>query len=51
VFVPDDANPLKALSGLHPNGFYAMIADGSVRFLSEKIDLEMLGAPEPSVFQ
>ena len=37
VFVPDDADPTKGLKGLRPGGFNALMCDGSVRFMSEKI--------------
>jgi prepilin-type processing-associated H-X9-DG protein len=41
-FVPDAKNPLKGLLGLHPGGFNAGFADGSVRFISQAIDLKVL---------
>jgi hypothetical protein len=44
VFVPDAANPTKGLTGLRPGGFNALFADASVRFISEKIDLQTLKA-------
>jgi len=44
VFVPDAANPTKGLTGLRPGGFNALLGDGSVRFISEKIDAEVLKA-------
>ena len=37
MFVPDDADPTKGLKGLRPGGFNALMCDGSVRFMSEKI--------------
>jgi hypothetical protein len=42
VFVPDAANPTKGLTGLRPGGFNALMADASVRFISEKIDFKVL---------
>jgi len=44
VFVPDAANPAKGLTGLRPGGFMALVADGSVRFISEKTDVDALKA-------
>jgi len=44
VFVPDTANPAKGLTGLRPGGFNALMADGSVRFLSEKLVPQTLKA-------
>jgi type II secretory pathway pseudopilin PulG len=44
VFVPDDANPAKGLTGLRPGGFNALMTDGSARFLSEKTDPQTLKA-------
>jgi hypothetical protein len=41
-FVPDAKNPLKGLPGLFPGGFNIALADGSVRFVSESIDLTTL---------
>lgn len=41
-FVPSEKDPLKGLTGLRPGGFLAGLADGSVRFISDKIDLKML---------
>ena len=43
-FVPDPENPKKGLLGLRPGGFNAGLADGSVRFISEGIDDEILKA-------
>ncbi len=41
-WVPDEKDPLKGLKDARPNGFNAALADGSVRFISNNIDLEML---------
>ena len=43
-FAPDKKNPTKGLLGLNPGGFHAGIADGSVRFIPEKIDADVLRA-------
>ncbi len=43
-FVPDSKEPKKGLLGLWTGGFHAGFADGSVRFLDEAIDNEMLQA-------
>lgn len=43
-FEYDESNPLKGLGGLQPNGFLAGFADGSVRFISTKIDATALKA-------
>ncbi len=57
-FVPDEKNPMKGLTGLRPGGFNAALCDGSVRFISETLDKEVLknlfqrndGNPVPSDF-
>jgi len=41
-FVPDPDDPTRGLLGLRPGGFNAGMADGSVRFISETIDREIL---------
>ncbi|MCX7423695.1 MAG: DUF1559 domain-containing protein [Planctomycetia bacterium] len=46
---PDDLavdfkNPLKGLKGAHTGGFFAALCDGSVRFISDNIDLATLKA-------
>jgi hypothetical protein len=41
-WVPNEKEPLKALLGTRPNGFLGAFADGSVRFISQTINLEML---------
>jgi len=43
-FGPNKDNPLKGLLGLHPGGFQAALADGSVRFIAETIDVTVLKA-------
>jgi prepilin-type processing-associated H-X9-DG protein len=43
-FVSDVKNPTKGLTGLRPGGFNVLMADGSVRFLSEGVDAEILRA-------
>jgi prepilin-type processing-associated H-X9-DG protein len=40
--VIDAADPLKALAGQPSGGFSAAFADGSVRFVSQNVDLKML---------
>jgi hypothetical protein len=44
VFVPDDANPTKGLTGLRPGGFNALFCDASVRFISQTVDPQLLKA-------
>ena len=41
-FTPDAKDPVKGLSDHHPNGFNVIMADCSVHFLSESIDLKVL---------
>ncbi len=41
-FVPDAKDPFKGLLGMYPGGFNAGFCDGSVRFISQSIDLKML---------
>jgi hypothetical protein len=41
-FAPDKENPKRGLLGLRPGGFLAGFADGSVRFIAESVDAEML---------
>jgi len=41
-FVPDPKEPLKGLVGLQPDGFLAGLTDGSVHYISAKIDAETL---------
>ena len=41
-YEPDEENPIKGLVGVRPGGFLAAFCDGSVHFISEDIDLEML---------
>ena len=41
-FVPDEKNPMKGLAGLRPGGFNAALCDGSVRFISETLDKDVL---------
>jgi hypothetical protein len=41
-WVPNADDPLKGLVGLRPNGFQAAMCDGSVRFISKNIDLNVL---------
>jgi hypothetical protein len=43
-FEPDPENPVKGLVGLQSEGFLAAFADGSVHYLSAKIDSETLRA-------
>ncbi len=43
-FAPNKEKPIKGLLGLNPGGFQAGIADGSVRFISENIDPDVLRA-------
>jgi prepilin-type processing-associated H-X9-DG protein len=40
--VPDPEDPIKGLVGLRRGGFNAGMADGSVHFISERVDREML---------
>jgi len=40
----DEKKPLKGLGGLRPGGFNALLCDGSVRFISVNIDLDLLRA-------
>lgn len=40
----DAEKPLKGLGALRPGGFNALMSDGSVRFLSNTIDLNLLNA-------
>ena len=42
--VLDFKNPLKGLKGARAGGFHALFADGSVRFISDNINLETLKA-------
>lgn len=42
--VLDFKNPLKGLKGARVGGFHALFADGSVRFISDNINLETLKA-------
>ncbi len=41
-WVPDEKKPLTGLIGLRPNGFNAALADGSVRFISQNVDVGVL---------
>jgi hypothetical protein len=41
-FSPNLKDPIKGLLGLHPGGFQAALADGSVRFLAETLDDSVL---------
>jgi hypothetical protein len=43
-FEPDEQNPLRGLVGLRPNGFQALFCDGSVRFIAESVDRDVLRA-------
>lgn len=43
-FSPDDKNPLDGLIGLRPNGFLALFADGSVRFIGATTEPGVLKA-------
>jgi hypothetical protein len=40
----DEDNPLRGLLGMHPNGFLATLCDGSVRFITATIDLDVFRA-------
>jgi hypothetical protein len=40
----DPEQPLKGLTGHHRGGFYGLLGDGSVRFISEKLDPEIFKA-------
>ena len=42
--VPDVKDPAKGVRGLRRNGFSVLFSDGSVRFLSDRIDLRVLKA-------
>jgi len=41
-YTPDPENPFKGLLGLHPVGFHVGLMDGSIRFISDKLDPTML---------
>ncbi len=41
-FTPDEDDLMKGLLGLYPRGFQAAFCDGSVHFLAESIDLDLL---------
>lgn len=41
-YEPDETQPSQGLVGLRPGGFLGAIVDGSVRFIAEQIDPEML---------
>src|SRR5262245_28971144 len=41
---PVNANPSKEIFSRHPGGAHALLADGSVPFLSESADLSIIGA-------
>lgn len=41
---PINANPSKEIFSRHPGGAHALMADGSVRFLSESLGLSIIGA-------
>jgi prepilin-type processing-associated H-X9-DG protein len=41
-WTPDEKEPLKALIGHYPEGFNAAFCDGSVRFISKKVDPKSL---------
>ncbi len=43
-FSPDADNPIRGLLGLHPGGFQAALADGSIRFFAEQVDPGLLQA-------
>ena len=41
-YSPNKQNPVKGLAGLRLGGFQAAFTDGSVRFISETIDFDVL---------
>jgi len=41
-FSPNMEDPFRGLLGLHPGGFQAGFVDGSVRFISDAIDIDVL---------
>jgi hypothetical protein len=43
-FAPKKDKPLQGLVGLRPGGFLAGFADGSVRFLADSIEADVLKA-------
>ena len=42
--LPDTKDPAKGMRGLRRNGFSVLISDGSVRFLSDRVDARVLKA-------